>query len=426
MQSVSARFWALLSTGVACAGMLAGCDAPIAHFESNQLFAKRLELTDRVKMQQPVQDTRVVLEELFGTPDEPRWPVFLDSETTQPLVSLDRLQRAAGALRSDERGVHWGLYREHCIVCHGAAGSGLGPSAALLNPYPRDFRMGKFKFKSTPIGKKPTRDDLRKILRHGIVGTSMPSFALLDESDLEALVDYVIYLSVRGELERRLLVDALELDIDEGERLVDPAADRSDPDVAKSWLQIERRAQDLVASWQDASRLQLVPEGPPAGFPLAGESPQSDALMSSIARGKGLFQGTVAGCAFCHGQEAEGDGQQNNYDDWTRDWTASAGLSPTDEQELAPMRALGALKPRNILPRNLRLGVFRGGASPSDLYVRIVHGIEGTPMPAAPLKPDNPLGLSQADVWDLVNFLLSLQPSAATDQRPGKGESDHG
>src|SRR5207248_2464538 len=33
-------------------------------------------------------------------------------------------------------------------------------------------------------------------------------------------------------------------------------------------------------------------------------------------------------------------------------------------------------------PRNLRLGVYRGGRRPLDLYYRIHDGINGTPMPA--------------------------------------------
>ena len=38
----------------------------------------------------------------------------------------------------------------------------------------------------------------------------MPSFAALRDDDLEALVDYVIYLSVRGEVERRLAAAAID------------------------------------------------------------------------------------------------------------------------------------------------------------------------------------------------------------------------
>jgi hypothetical protein len=108
----------------------------------------------------------------------------------------------------------------------------------------------------------------------------------------------------------------------------------------------------------------------------------------------------------------------NDYDDWTKDWTTAAGLDPQDKTQLRPMLKAGALRPRHILPRDLRTGVYRGGSRPQDLYLRIVHGIEGTPMPAAPRQPEISVGLSESDIWDLVNFLLSLPnqaPSGVSD-----------
>ncbi|MFM9114530.1 MAG: c-type cytochrome, partial [Planctomycetota bacterium] len=70
--------------------------------------------------------------------------------------------------------------------------------------------------------------------------------------------------------------------------------------------------------------------------------------------------------------------------------------------------ALGALKPRNIRPRNLRLGIYRGGLTPNDIYWRVVNGIDGTPMPGLTMKPQNEKGLSPDDVWDLVEYVRSL------------------
>ncbi|MFK7736722.1 MAG: cytochrome c [Pirellulaceae bacterium] len=384
--------------------LLTGCDAPIGRFSSNEVFAKRLELTDDIPLDEPLTDSSDLLTEWFGTPDDPRWPDFLRESNGESLVQMDRLVQAAGAFSSDEAGSHVGLYREHCVVCHGLTGDGLGPSAALLNPYPRDYRMGKFKFTSTPIGVRPSRDDLLRTLKRGIVGTSMPAFNLLPEDELEALVDYVIYFSVRGEAERRLLAEAaLELDVEGGDRLWDSKLATRDPDAyAERQEELVEVVGAIVEKWKVApAKVSPIPEYP------YGDSEESE-LAESAARGHELFSGTTAGCSFCHGSEGLGDGQQNNYDDWTRDWTSLAGINPKDEDALKPMLDLGALKPRNILPRNLQRGVFRGGSDPQDLYSRIMHGIEGTPMPAAPLKPANPQGLSESEVWDLVNFLLSL------------------
>ncbi len=73
---------------------------------------------------------------------------------------------------------------------------------------------------------------------------------------------------------------------------------------------------------------------------------------------------------------------------------------------------LGVLKPRTLVPRNLRQGVFRGGRRPIDLYWRIVNGIDGAQMPAAPMKADDAgpevKGLTNQDVWDLINYVRNM------------------
>ncbi len=412
------QLWCRL-TAVTVLLCLAGCDVPIDSFEENRLFAKRLELSEGVSLDKARADVDAALVRLFGTPDQPNWPKFMsEDQRLAGLVSIDRLQRAAGPVLSDEAGVHFGLYREHCLNCHGISGNGLGPTSRLLNPYPRDFRLGKFKFKSTRIGSRPTRADLLRTLRAGLAGTSMPSFRLLDEDDLEALVDYVIYLSVRGEVERALLARATyDLDVEAGERLIDLSQQGSEDEFrsqefASQWQPIQDSVIKIASRWADARDTNVPQPIPPIDLPLVGRELESSAvrerLAESIAHGRELFQGKVANCASCHGMEAAGDGVVTDYDDWTKDWTVQAGLDPRDKSQHKPMLALGALKPRNIMPRDLRTGITRGGSRPEDLYLRIVCGIEGTPMPAAPLQPDNAFGLTENDVWDLVNFLLSL------------------
>ena len=111
---------------------------------------------------------------------------------------------AAGPVWSDQAGGKHGLYRRHCAHCHGISGDGHGPTAAILNPYPRDYRPGVFKFKSTYTAAEPTDDDLHRCLHDGVPGTAMPSFALLPPDEVDALVEYVKYLSMRGQMETAL------------------------------------------------------------------------------------------------------------------------------------------------------------------------------------------------------------------------------
>ena len=52
--------------------------------------------------------------------------------------------------------------------------------------------------------------DLHRILKVGIDNTSMPSFGLLPEVELEQLVSYVIHLSLRGQGEEATMTTLLK------------------------------------------------------------------------------------------------------------------------------------------------------------------------------------------------------------------------
>lgn len=60
------------------------------------------------------------------------------------------------------------LFQKNCVECHGKTGRGNGPWAAELEIKPRDFRTGLFKFRTTPYGKLPVNEDLRRTIRGGI------------------------------------------------------------------------------------------------------------------------------------------------------------------------------------------------------------------------------------------------------------------
>jgi mono/diheme cytochrome c family protein len=113
------------------------------------------------------------------------------------------------------------VYRARCAGCHGVSGDGNGEAAAFLLPRPRDYRRGIYKFTSTPYGMKPSRSDLVRTIRRGAKGTSMPAFPRLSDENLNDVIDYIILLSQRGEVEFSLAM-AAESDYDEDEDL-DPA-----------------------------------------------------------------------------------------------------------------------------------------------------------------------------------------------------------
>jgi len=396
----------LRASCLAAFAALAGCGGPRADFRRYETFAHKVATSVEVKFTpQQRQDIDETLAALFGSPDEPVFPAIEGIEPGK-IASPSRLKLAAGPVGSDEQGNPRGLYREHCAHCHGISGDGVGPTAAFLNPYPRDYRKGQFKFKSTPVGQKPTHDDLKKIVLEGIPGTAMPSFKLLPDLEVEALVDYVKYLSIRGEVERRLLMATSELE--ENQRLVSTSAGS---EAAKAAQQeqvavVKEIVSDVAGKWDSAGA--AVTEIPPRPS-LAKEE-----LAASVKRGRELFYGTVANCVKCHGDSALGDGQTTDYDEWAKEFINDG----KDRVVVSQYVSLGLLPPRNIKPRNLRQGVYRGGLRPIDIYWRIKNGIEGTPMPAATMKPagdPNAKGLTPDEIWDIVNYVESLPYESISD-----------
>jgi len=410
---------------IALVALVAGCDAasPPA-FRLNMVEAVSRETSPEYQ-----REIANVLGALFGTPDEP---------FALPVTGLDgaKLRMAAGPAWSDEKGTTVGLYRKHCVHCHGITGDGRGPTARFLNPYPRDYRLGVYKFKSTFNPAKPTDDDLHRVLVNGVPGTAMPSFALLPGSEVEALLEYVKYLSFRGQMETQLIsyvYDELgeEEEEDENGNLVpipapfDPASDGDQREAVMDMLA------DVVAEWEAAGEQIVVPTE--ATIPADERSPEE--ILTAIEAGRELFYGKRANCATCHGPTALGDGQQDDQDSWnkahkvflvetarqaesieTRE--AQAGLDAAGQQLLSADRAVFGVwrkvadslyKTRNAIPRNLRQGVYRGGRRRIDIFHRLYAGVAGTPMPASgPASPGAQGTLTEAEMWHIVDYVLSL------------------
>ncbi|KAA5544397.1 cytochrome c [Roseiconus nitratireducens] len=383
---------------------VAGCDAPVDHFPPNRVHALVVSASRQVDAELAAEDSLSVIDAWFGTPEQPRWPKdLLRGDAAQHLVDPDRLVRAAGRVYSDQENHHFGLYNEHCVTCHGVAGGGNGPASLLQNPYPRDFRAGVFKWKSTARSSKPTREDLLRILQHGAPGTAMPSFQTVAGEDLEALIDYVIFLSVRGEVERRLVDIAVdELGYEERRPDADAsllgvvseapqAADTDAADLAVAELN------EVAGSWAEA---------PEEVVPVPDETPFDAA---SIERGRELFHGPIANCVGCHGPDGDGQAATLDYDDWTKEYTTRLAITPDDDDAVRPYRQAGALRPRQIHPRRLTSGVFRGGGDSQTLYRRLLVGIAGTPMPGVIVAQEpSATGLTAEQIWDLVHYIVSL------------------
>jgi mono/diheme cytochrome c family protein len=283
----------------------------------------------------------------------------------------------------------YAIYRKQCLHCHGISGDGAGPTAEFLFPRPRDFRRGIFKFTST-TGMKPTRDDLRKTLLRGLPNTSMaPMEALLSPSEIEQVLDYTIFLSLRGETELGLLNEASVMEEDEAPSL-------SEPELTAGILD------SIFGNWASADEQVLKPQ-----------MPRVEPTRESILRGRALFLGQTPEkleCAGCHGSRALGNGPSYIDQDTFNQYVFGTG---PPEQRFAKLKEVAEKANKKwgdewgdpLRPADLNLGVYKGGRRPIDIYWRIAKGITGTPMPAhaSAFQKD-----ADRKIWDLVNFVLAL------------------
>lgn len=340
----------------ASAEVLAALGADLQPGQEKGVGVDALEVVDLPWERQ--QEINAELKEYFGTPREPK--VEVDEEIlTDPEMRLTPEHLKEGSK----------LYRRLCLYCHGVNGDGNGPTGQFLNPRPRDFRRGIFKFRSTvrvdpntnkpdpPAQVTPSFDDIKRTLRRGVPTASMPSFNLLSEEALDALVSYVIHLSLRGMAEYQLATGEAD------------DAETATVSAARRWLYGSARG--------GPNRREKAVYTPAPMPPSWGKQLSTGATLDQHP-GYKVYMGDGK-CVECHWK----DGKSNPLD------------VPTN---LGRMNDWGQLNP----PRNLTLGVYRGGARPIDVFWRIRLGIAGSGMPAA---TDT---LSDEDIWNLVDYVLAL------------------
>jgi mono/diheme cytochrome c family protein len=87
------------------------------------------------------------------------------------------------------------VYETNCVSCHGPLGDGKGPVGAALNPSPRDFSKGEFKFDADGDGKPGGDPDLTNVIKNGAAqyGGSplMAPWGHLSDKDIADVIAYV-------------------------------------------------------------------------------------------------------------------------------------------------------------------------------------------------------------------------------------------
>ncbi len=175
------------------------------------------------------------------------------------------------------------VYERYCWWCHGMDGAGGGPAAPFLNPPPRDFTYGLYKWKSTPFDEiTPSHGDFLKMLTGGgkgadgagLSGTAMPNWEkTLTREEKNAVISYIKAFS----------------------GLEEPEEAEIDTSIVKK---------------------------------VSGRT--------ALSRGRRLF---ADNCAQCHGKKGRGDGEKKLKDDFgartwprnlTKPWTFRAGANAED------------------------------------------------------------------------------------------------
>ncbi len=396
----------------------------------------RLNANDRKELED-------ALELLFGTPAKPvvnAKAAECDESATKDLKVDDKML-ALGSTR----------YRIHCLHCHGVAGDGRGPTSRWINPHPRDFRQGMFKFQSvdqtTDSGMPPSRTDLMRTLRQGLEGTAMPTFNLLKDEELESLISYVIHLSLRGQVEYYVLKDFE----DEKGALVWNQQDKI-PAKAKIFLKVYLEQYWAVSQQPDRAIR-------PAQYPYDSNDPK--ALAASVQRGQQIFAAKPsvdfqryhalklaktekAGKKLVDALAAKRAAAKLADPKIAEEALAKIALTDKEKADQAVVKdelpelekvAFAAealtkaelyLKGANcaschtnfgrearyrfdewgtlVRPNNLSLGNLRGGKRPVDIYYRVHSGINGSGMAAF----GKTFKGHEEYIWDLVNFVSNV------------------
>ena len=248
------------------------------------------------------------------------------------------------------------LYRQQCLHCHGVSGGGDGPTAEFLDPTPRDYRRGIFKFTALSDKARPRRADLMRVLEEGIYTTMMPSFARFTAAELNGLVDYVRLLAIRGEVEGLLALDA---------------ADNFGVLPAEK---VQEEYQFVWTEWSKSADYVIQVDEVPRPTP------------EMIERGRELYMASndETDCYTCHGRNGRGRGNAAYLDG-----------ELVDDDWGDP-----------IQPRDFTRGIFRFGRRPVDIYYRMKAGINGSPMPAHGEYSDE-------DLWALVHYVRSIPSQEA-------------
>ena len=101
----------------------------------------------------------------------------------------------AGTAQAGDAAAGKTIYDTNCSSCHGPGGKGDGPVGAALNPKPRDFSVGAFKFDANKDGTPGEDADLRLVITSGAAAYGgsplMAPWPTLSEANVEDVIAFI-------------------------------------------------------------------------------------------------------------------------------------------------------------------------------------------------------------------------------------------
>jgi mono/diheme cytochrome c family protein len=281
------------------------------------------------------------LDRYFGAPTAPGVLNITEEQASRLNLQSTTLQ---GTVRR---------YKHSCVQCHGATGNGRGPTGQFSEPMPRDFRLGKFKL-VTGMGHatgRPRQEDLKRVMKLGLPGVPGMVASGLTDAENAAFAGYVVFLSLRGEVEAALIREVL-----------DPEGSPNPDYDALAQQTLQKALQAWIKADEPNPWTLTTTERPQEVIPEYTES---------IRRGAALFGSAKTGCVTCH----------ENY-----------GSTPTYRYNVwgIPYRV------RDLTQRDRHF--VRDGLDAARLFK---FGLHSANMPAQP-------ELNEQELMDLVNFTREL------------------
>lgn len=235
-------------------------------------------------------------------------------------------------------------FMTYCSGCHGVKGDGKGPASEWMQPKPRDFTSGLFKFTSVnegDAGRLPSDMDLFTTITRGLKGSAMPSWRLLPEETRWALVAYIKTLST---------------------------------------------------AFQEGPQGDLW-ELPPDPFKQANQEGDMETMAAVLARGETIYHVGIK-CQQCHVSYVD-------QDRLTKIATA-AGQKVTLSKEDLEYKVKDDDWGGQVIPPHFELDHLRSVYNIEDLARRIALGVQGTPM-----NPWKDQLKAPEDLWAITYYVYS-------------------